>query len=75
MWKRVEDHALYWSAGERTGTAYLELEDGGRGQISHLSREDLASLSHFLQLEANVWYHTVRGDIWAGKQPYDDEDR
>lgn len=75
MWKRVTDHALYWAAAQHTGTAYLELDGGGRGQVTHLSRDDLAAMSSFLHLEETVWYHTVRGDLWAGKQPYDDEDR
>ncbi len=75
MWKLITDHALYWAAGEHTGTAYMELDGGGRGRINHLSREDLAALSSFFHLEEAVWYHTSRGDIWAGRQPYDDEDR
>ncbi|HEB59273.1 MAG TPA: hypothetical protein ENJ01_08630 [Gammaproteobacteria bacterium] len=74
MWKKVNDYALYWSAGDKSGTVLLDLEDNSRGRVRHLSKIELAALGDIFRNENPVWFHSTRGDISTEKHPSDEEE-
>jgi hypothetical protein len=74
MWKKVDNYSLNFHNQPRRAAIHLKLEDGSDAVMHHLTVEELHVLGHLLREEANVWYHTLRGDLIAHSAPETEED-
>ena len=74
MWKLVENYSLNFHNKPRRCAIHLNLADGSSAVVDHLSSDELNTLGNILRSEAQVWYHTHRGDITAHSAPQHEED-
>lgn len=73
MWKRVENYSINMHNKPRRNAIHLKLADGSDAIMDHLSVEELNILGTLLREEAEIWYHTTRGDITAHSAPLHEE--
>jgi hypothetical protein len=74
MWKQVENYALNFHNKPRRCAIHIKLADGNDAVMDHLTSEELNALGNILRSEAQVWYHTIRGDLTAHSAPQHEED-
>jgi hypothetical protein len=74
MWKKIENYSLNFHNHPRKTAIHLKLADGSDGIMEHLSVEEFNTLSTLLREEAQVWYHTSRGDLTAHSAPLHEEE-
>ena len=65
MWKKVENYSLNFHNKPRRTAIHLKLADGNDAVMERLSIEEFNALGTLLREEAQVWYHSTRGDITA----------
>lgn len=73
MWKKVENYSLNFHNTPRRTAIHLMLADGSNAVIEHLSIEEFSALGTLLREEAELWYHTTRGDLTAHSAPQYEE--
>ncbi|MCW8828127.1 MAG: hypothetical protein OQK94_03635 [Gammaproteobacteria bacterium] len=74
MWKKVENYSLNFHNKPRRTAIHLKLEDNTDAVMDHLSIEELNTLGTLLREEAQVWYHSTRGDLVAHSAPLHEEE-
>ena len=74
MWKKVENYSLNFHNKPRRTAIHLKLADGTDAIMDHLSLEELSILGTLLREEAQVWYHSTRGDLTAHSAPLHEEE-
>ena len=74
MWKKVENYSLNFHNSPRRTAIHLKLADGSDAIMDHLSLEELNILGILLREEAQVWYHSTRGDLTAHSAPLHEEE-
>lgn len=74
MWKKVDNYSLNFHNKPRRTAIHLKLADGSDAVMDHLSIEELNTLGTLLREEAQVWYHSTRGDLTAHSAPLHEEE-
>lgn len=74
MWKKVDDYVLNFHNKPRRYAIHLKLADGNDAVMEHLSIDDFNTLGTLLRSEAQVWYHSTRGDLAAHSAPLHEEE-
>ncbi len=74
MWKKVENYSLNFHNHPRRNAIHIKLADSSEAVMDHLSIEELNTLGTLLREEAQVWYHSTRGDLTAHSAPQHEED-
>ncbi len=74
MWKKVENYSLNFHNKPRRTAIHLKLADGSDAIMDHLSIEELNTLGTLLREEAQIWYHSTRGDLTAHSAPLHEEE-
>lgn len=74
MWKKVENYSLNFHNKPRRTAIHLKLADGSDAVMDHLTMEELNTLGTLLREEAQVWYHSTRGDLTAHSAPLHEEE-
>ena len=74
MWKKVENYSLNYHHKPRRNAIHLKLDDGSDAVMDHLTTEELNTLGRLLREEAQVWYHSTRGDLTAHSAPLHEEE-
>lgn len=74
MWKKIENYSLNFHNKPRRTAIHLKLADGSDAIMDHLSIDELHALGTLLREEAQVWYHSTRGDLTAHSAPLHEEE-
>ena len=74
MWKKIENYSMNFHNSPRRMAIHLKLSDGSDAVMEHLSCEEFATLGTLLREEAQVWFHTTRGDLTAHSAPLHEEE-
>lgn len=74
MWKKVENYSINFHNKPRRTAIHLKLADGSDAVMDHLTIEELSTLGTLLREEAQVWYHSSRGDLTAHSAPLHEEE-
>jgi hypothetical protein len=74
MWKKIENYSLNFHNKPRKNAIHLKLADGSDAIMEHLSIEEFNTLGNLLREEAQVWFHTTRGDLTAHSAPLHEEE-
>jgi len=74
MWKKVDNYALNFHNKPRRCAIHLKLADNSDAVMDHLTVEELNTLGNLLREEAQVWYHSTRGDLAAHSAPQHEEE-
>lgn len=74
MWKKVDNYSLNFHNKPRRTAIHLKLSDGTDAVMDHLTMEELNTLGTILREEAQVWYHSTRGDLTAHSAPLHEEE-
>lgn len=74
MWKKVDNYALNFHNHPRRCAIHLKLADGSDAVMDRLTTEEFSALGRILQHEAQVWYHSTRGDLTSHTAPQHEEE-
>jgi hypothetical protein len=74
MWKKVDNYSLNFHSNPRRCAIHLKLADSSDAVMDHLTVAELDVLGNLLRNEAQVWYHSTRGDLVAHSAPQDEEE-
>lgn len=74
MWKKIEDYSLHFHNKPRRCAIHLKMADSTEAVMDHLTIDELNTLGTLLRSEAQVWFHTTRGDLAAHSAPQHEEE-